>query len=631
MLYKACVIALLACSISRGSGSPLPRPIGRLRAGGARIAMAAIGTANQPEYSYVPYRMKEVVPREAISMVRFRQIVVGTRELADEIKAAVLTNQMQFGELAELISIDPSKESGGDVGFLYTKKENPDRGVPPEIINRCIYLNKGEIDVMKIRRNDMDTYHIIQLLDSVNDLELTAKKRRIDFLRRNRDKNLTYTIDTFGCQMNTADSEKMEGQLLELGYVKAVEGSENNAGVVIINTCSIRDHAEQKVFSYIGPHALRKRNGEDVTLIVSGCVAQQESEKLVKRFPEIDIVMGPQYSNRLSTLLESSYDGFQIVATEPSYLYEDTITSRRRSDVTAFVNVIYGCNERCTYCVVPNTRGVEQSRNVVDIVNEVKELVAAGYQEVTLLGQNIDSWGRDFTPKQKFADLLGHVAQVDGLKRLRFLTSHPKYMSKSVIETVKAHSDVVMPNFNVPFQSGSNVILSNMKRGYTRERYLEIIDTIRTAIPDASITADCIVGFPGETEEQFQETLSLMASVKFDMLNTAAYSPRPNTPAGEWTNQLDDQTKQDRLQRINRLASEHALERSQRFVGRVESVLVEEVNIKNVQQVIGRLPHNRLVYFNGDISQLKGRSVPVRIVSSRPYSLLGELVDDVKC
>eukprot|EP00595_Chromulina_sp_UTEXLB2642_P002048 CAMPEP_0196763902 /NCGR_PEP_ID=MMETSP1095-20130614/4978_1 /TAXON_ID=96789 ORGANISM="Chromulina nebulosa, Strain UTEXLB2642" /NCGR_SAMPLE_ID=MMETSP1095 /ASSEMBLY_ACC=CAM_ASM_000446 /LENGTH=432 /DNA_ID=CAMNT_0042118123 /DNA_START=165 /DNA_END=1463 /DNA_ORIENTATION=+ len=429
-----------------------------------------------------------------------------------------------------------------------------------------------------------------------------------------------------GCQMNVADSERMESQLISLGYQSTIES--NKANVILLNTCSIRDHAEQKVYSYLGPHALRKRKGENVSIVVAGCVAQQEGELLTRRFPEIDIVMGPQYANRLSDLLETVIEsGDQIVATEPIYQMEDNIRPTRKSDVIAYVNVIYGCNEHCTYCVVPTTRGVEQSRTKDAIINEVKDLVSLGYREIMLLGQNIDSWGRDMTPKQRFADLLTAVGEVDGLERIRFITSHPKYMSERVILSVKSNSKI-MPCFNIPFQSGNNEILKLMRRGYTREKFLSIVNKIRYHLPDAAITADCIVGFPGETEEQYLDTLDLMEQVKFEQVHTAAYSPRPNTPAAEWSNQLSEEVKQDRLQRIKRLSGIHALERSERFVGRIQEVLVEDVNIKNPSQVYGRNPHSRIVFFDGSINELKGKIVPVEITAARPYGLNGVIVGD---
>lgn len=291
--------------------------------------------------------------------------------------------------------------------------------------------------------------------------------------------DLTYIMETMGCQMNLADSERMEGQLQALGIRPLEEGEDRNPDLVVLNTCSIRDHAEQKVYSYIGPHAKRKRDGEDVAIVVAGCVAQQEGEALLRRAPEVDLVMGPQYANRLADLLEDVSNGNQVVATEASHIMEDSTKPRRGSKVAAWVNVIYGCNERCTYCIVPTTRGVEQSRPPEIIVQEVEELVRQGYREVTLLGQNIDAYGRDMEPKRKFSDLIRTVGSVPGLERLRFVTSHPRYMSLGVIDAV-AETPSACESFHVPFQSGSNEILQTMGRGHTREKYLQIIDRIRT-------------------------------------------------------------------------------------------------------------------------------------------------------
>merc|ERR1719183_3323730 len=367
-----------------------------------------------------------------------------------------------------------------------------------------------------------------------------------------------------GCQMNSADSERIAGQLESMGMVR----TENSlaANVVVYNTCSIRDHAEQKVYSYIGPQAERKRKGESVAIVVAGCVAQQEGDKLLRRVPEIDLVMGPQYANRISDLLEDVINGNQVVATEAVPISEDMTKPRRDSEISAWVNIIYGCNERCTYCVVPTTRGVEQSRPRDSIKKEMQVLASQGYREVTLLGQNIDAWGRDMEPKQKFADLLDYVSDVEGIERIRYVTSHPRYMSLAVVEAVSRHKKLAKC-FHIPFQAGDDEILRAMGRGHTVAQYLNIVDRIRALCPDAAITADVIVGFPGETEEQFQNSLTLMETVKFDTVNTASYSPRPNTPAASWDNQISEEVKSDRLQRIMRLGKTHALERSQRYLG----------------------------------------------------------------
>jgi tRNA-2-methylthio-N6-dimethylallyladenosine synthase len=440
-----------------------------------------------------------------------------------------------------------------------------------------------------------------------------------------------YHITTFGCQMNKADSERMAGILEDMGF----EFSEdpNNADLILYNTCSIRDNAEQKVYSYLGRQAKRKHEKPDLTLIVAGCVAQQEGEALLRRVPELDLVMGPQHANRLKDLLESVFDGNQVVATESVHVMEDITQPRRDSTVTAWVNVIYGCNERCTYCVVPNVRGVEQSRTPEAIRAEMVELGRQGYKEVTLLGQNIDAYGRDLPGAtaegrhlHNFTDLLDYVHDVPGIERLRFATSHPRYFTERLI---KACSELpkVCEHFHIPFQSGDNDLLKAMSRGYTHEKYRRIIDTIRRYMPDASISADAIVGFPGETEAQFENTLKLVEDIGFDLVNTAAYSPRPGTPAALWNNQLSEEIKSDRLQRLNHLVNIKAAERSQRYFGRIEEVLVEDQNTKDPSQVMGRTGGNRLTFFRGDIQELKGQLVKVKITEVRPFSLTGEPVE----
>ncbi|NMG21379.1 tRNA (N6-isopentenyl adenosine(37)-C2)-methylthiotransferase MiaB [Brasilonema bromeliae] len=440
-----------------------------------------------------------------------------------------------------------------------------------------------------------------------------------------------YHITTFGCQMNKADSERMAGILEDMGF----EWSEdpNQADLILYNTCSIRDNAEQKVYSYLGRQAKRKHEQPDLTIVVSGCVAQQEGEALLRRVPELDLVMGPQHTNRLQDLLQQVFDGNQVVATEPVHIMEDITKPRRDSTVTAWVNVIYGCNERCTYCVVPNVRGVEQSRTPQAIRTEIEEIGRLGFKEVTLLGQNIDAYGRDLpgvTPEGRhlhtLTDLLYYVHDVEGIERIRFATSHPRYFTERLIKAC-AELPKVCEHFHIPFQSGDNEVLKRMSRGYTHEKYRRIIDTIRQYMPDASISADAIVGFPGETEEQFENTLKLVEDIGFDLLNTAAYSPRPGTPAAIWDEQLSEETKSDRLQRLNHLVAIKAAERSQRYMGRVEEVLVEDQNSKDKTQVMGRTRGNRLTFFAGDINELKGKLVKVRITEVRAFSLTGEPVE----
>ncbi|MCA2621247.1 MULTISPECIES: tRNA (N6-isopentenyl adenosine(37)-C2)-methylthiotransferase MiaB [unclassified Microcystis] len=436
-----------------------------------------------------------------------------------------------------------------------------------------------------------------------------------------------YHITTFGCQMNKADSERMAGILEDLGFQWSEDA--NEADLILYNTCTIRDNAEQKVYSYLGRQAKRKQTQPDLTLIVAGCVAQQEGEQLLRRVPEVDLIIGPQHANRLGDLLQQVFDGSQVVATEPIHIMEDITKPRRDSNITAWVNVIYGCNERCTYCVVPGVRGVEQSRTPAAIRAEMDQLGQQGYQEITLLGQNIDAYGRDLPGVtasgrnlHNFTDLLYYVHDVAGIERLRFATSHPRYFTERLIKACQ-ELPKVCEHFHIPFQSGDNDILKAMKRGYTQEKYRQIIANIRDLMPDAAISADAIVGFPGETEAQFENTLKLVDEIGFDQLNTAAYSPRPGTPAAIWDNQLSEQVKSDRLQRLNHLVATKAAERSQRYLGRIEEILVEDVNPKDAGQVMGRTRGNRLTFFTGNIEELRGTFVKVKITEVRPFSLTG--------
>ncbi len=428
--------------------------------------------------------------------------------------------------------------------------------------------------------------------------------------------------------MNKADSERMAGVLENMGFQWS--DTPDDANLILYNTCTIRDNAEQKVYSYLGRQAKRKHAEPDLTLVVAGCVAQQEGDDLLRRVPEVDLVMGPQHANRLEDLLDQVAAGQQIVATEPIHIVEDITKPRRDSTVTAWVNVIYGCNERCTYCVVPGVRGVEQSRTPEAIRNEMVQLGEQGFKEVTLLGQNIDAYGRDLpgvTPEGRhqhnLTDLLYFVHDVPGIERIRFATSHPRYFTERLIQAC-CELPKVCEHFHIPFQSGDNDVLKAMSRGYTQEKYRRIIDRIRDLMPDASISADAIVGFPGETEAQFENTLKLVEEIEFDQLNTAAYSPRPRTPAALWENQLSEEVKADRLQRLNHLVGLKAGVRSQRYANRIEEVLVEDQNPKDPTQVMGRTRGNRLTFFPGNIEELRGRIVAVKVTEVRSFSLTGQ-------
>ena len=441
----------------------------------------------------------------------------------------------------------------------------------------------------------------------------------------------SYWITTFGCQMNKADSERMAGILESMGYSPA--SAELDADLVLYNTCTIRDNAEQKVYSYLGRQARRKHHNPNLTLIVAGCVAQQEGESLLRRVPELDLVMGPQHANRLETLLTQVNSGQQVVATEEHHILEDITTARRDSSICGWVNVIYGCNERCTYCVVPSVRGREQSRYPEAIHLEMEGLAAQGYKEITLLGQNIDAYGRDLPGiaengrrKNTLTDLLHHVHDVEGIERIRFATSHPRYFTDRLIDAC-ADLPKLCEHFHIPFQSGDNDVLRAMARGYTVDRYRRIIDRIRQRMPDASLSADVIVAFPGETDAQFRRTLDLIDAIGFDQVNTAAYSPRPNTPAANWDNQLEEDVKVARLQEINALVERCARERNARYTGRIEEILAEGINPKDRSQLMGRTRTNRLTFFSSEgpdgVRYGAGDLVKVNIDVVRSFSLSG--------
>ncbi len=445
--------------------------------------------------------------------------------------------------------------------------------------------------------------------------------------------NGSYWITTFGCQMNKADSERMAGTLERMGYIRADD--ELNADLVLYNTCTIRDNAEQKVYSFLGRQAKRKHKTPNLKLVVAGCLAQQEGASLLRRVPELDLVMGPQHVNNLENLLGKVDLGNQVAATEETFISEDITSARRESSICGWVNIIYGCNERCSYCVVPSVRGKEQSRYPNAIKNEIQKLADDKFKEITLLGQNIDAYGRDLPGTTKegrkentLTDLLYYIHDVEGIRRIRFATSHPRYFSKRLIQACY-ELDKVCEHFHIPFQSGNDEILKQMSRGYTIKKYKYIIDNIRSLMPNASITADAIVAFPGETEQQYQDTLKLISDIGFDQVNTAAYSPRPNTPAAVWSNQLSEEVKKARLREINDLVEKTARSRNQRYINNIESILIEGLNPKNSSQIMGRTRTNRLTFVeipkNINFNFSFGDEINVIINEARPFSLTGEL------
>ena len=406
----------------------------------------------------------------------------------------------------------------------------------------------------------------------------------------------TYAIINYGCQMNESDSEHYAGQLLDLGYEASADYE--HADVVVINTCCVRENAEKKILGKIGEMKRLKRENPDMVLCVAGCMAQEWGKDLQKKYPQVDLVLGTAHVNNFSSILqnhlaghgraESVYDDLTIMPQE----FEGSFV--RKSSFAAWVPIMYGCNNFCTYCIVPYVRGRERSRSAEAICHEIEKAVALGYKEFTLLGQNVNSYGKDRGEEEGFSKLLELVDAIPGVERIRYMTSHPRDMSEAVVRTI-AESQHICKNFHIPVQSGSSRIMKAMNRGYDRERYLKLVETIRRCVPDAVITTDLIVGFPGETEKDFEETLDLLRTVEYDDAFTFIYSPRKGTPAAGFGAQVPDAVKHERLDRLMALQNEICLKRNKRLVGRTLAVMVEGPSKSNPAMLSGRTDGNDLV------------------------------------
>ena len=433
-----------------------------------------------------------------------------------------------------------------------------------------------------------------------------------------------YYILTYGCQMNVRDSEIIAGLLEAMGCTAA--NTMENAGIILFNTCSVRHSAENKVYGKLGEIAALKRKNPETLIAFGGCMAQlpQVREKLKKS--GIDVVFGTHNIHELPYLIATARAKKQPVyqVWEQEGMVVETTPSQRRPGLSAYVNIMYGCNNFCSYCIVPYTRGRERSRQPEDIIKELEEIASQGYREVTLLGQNVNSYGHGLEKDVDFADLLGMASSVEGIERIRFTTSHPKDMSDKLIDSV-AVLPKVCEHIHVPLQAGSNEVLRRMNRHYTREHYLELTQKIRQRIPGVAITSDLIVGFPGETEEDFLDTLDMVKKVRFEAAFTFMYSPRSGTRAAGWEEQLDLEEKKERLQRLNQVQYQIATEINQSMQGSIKEVLVEGPSKTNPEKLTSRTRTNQIVIFSGPID-LIGQLINVRIIEARTFSLFGELV-----
>lgn len=430
-------------------------------------------------------------------------------------------------------------------------------------------------------------------------------------------------IETLGCQMNKSDAERMYGMLEHLDYTQTEEPRE--ADMLVINTCSIRQLSEDKAYSQIGVWGKWKKSRPDLKIVFAGCVAQQAGEKLFRRAPYVDLVLGTQRLYELPELVKRIENGERVVSVEEKPYKENSTQIKRVKGVNAWIPIMEGCNNFCTYCIVPYTRGRERSRAPEFIINEIKKALEEGFKEITLLGQNVDSYGKDLEPHQNLSWLLGQINSLDGKFRIRFVTSYPTDITEELINTV-IELDKVCEYFHIPMQSGDDYILKKMNRRYDYATYKQICDNIRSRIPDVTITSDFIAGFPGETEEQFQNTLKAMSELELDYSNTAAYSPREKTVAAKWVDlYVPEDVKTERLARLNEHNRACCLKSNQKYVGREMEVLVEKFEEdKNI--ITGRTRNNKIVHIPCE-KDLTGEFVNVTITSARTWYLRGEIIN----
>lgn len=434
---------------------------------------------------------------------------------------------------------------------------------------------------------------------------------------------LTCHITTFGCQMNAKDSEKLLGILEEMGYI---ETEDENADFVLFNTCTVRENANLKVYGHLGHLKKIKQKNPYMLIGLCGCMMQEKLvvQKIQESYKFVDLIFGTHNIFKLAELMKQCVDSKSMIVDiwqDTDQIVED-LPSERKFSFKCGVNIMYGCNNFCSYCIVPYVRGRERSRNPKDIIREIENLVADGVVEVMLLGQNVNSYGKNLEEPMTFAQLLREIEKIEGLERIRFMTPHPKDLSDDLIE-VLATSKKVCNHVHLPVQSGSSEILRKMNRHYTKEQYLELVERIRAKVPNVSFTTDIIVGFPGETEEDFLETVDVVEKVNYDSCYTFIYSKRTGTPAATMDNQVPEDVIKDRFSRLLKVVGESSKKNINRYVGQTMEVLVEGVNDHDDSMVTGRLTNNVLVHFPGG-EELIGKIVPVVLKEAKGFYYIGE-------
>ena len=447
-------------------------------------------------------------------------------------------------------------------------------------------------------------------------------------------------IETFGCQMNKADTEHLLGLLDEIDY-KHTENI-NEADLVIFNTCTIREAANHRLYSNLGMLKKKKKHNPNLLIGIAGCLAQDKQKWLLSNFPYINLVLGTNNIQELPELVKRAERGEKICEIKEELPLElPELPIIRQTKVTAWVNVILGCNFNCTYCIVPSVRGRERSRRPEDILKEVKTLAEEGFKEITLLGQNVTAYGYDLdsnyskekavfgyipmNPQYSLGKLIRYIHDVEGIERIRFLTGHPFHVTNELIDSV-AELPKACEYFHIPMQSGDDTVLKRMARVYSIDKYRKMVEKIRAKMPAAAVTSDFIVGFPGETEEQFLNTVKIVQEIEFDACNTAAYSPRPNTPSADWDKQLSDEEKNSRLRYLNSIINDLLEKKNKNCLNTVQEILVEGVSSRNETRLSGRTRANKLVNFEGDES-LIGKLINIKITGVKPWSLHGELTN----
>jgi tRNA-2-methylthio-N6-dimethylallyladenosine synthase len=438
----------------------------------------------------------------------------------------------------------------------------------------------------------------------------------------------SYEVRTYGCQMNSHDSERLSGLLEDAGYLPGVPGETD---VVVFNTCAVRENADNKLYGNLGTMLAKKEANPNFQIAVGGCLAQKDRDTIIKKAPWVDVVFGTHNMGSLPTLLERARHNreAQVEIIEALEIFPSNLPTKRDSLYAGLVSISVGCNNSCTFCIVPQLRGKEKDRRPGEILSEIKALVEDGVIEITLLGQNVNTYGVEFGERGAFAKLLRACGEIEGLERVRFMSPHPAAFTDDVIDAM-VETPNVMPHLHMPLQSGSNEVLKNMKRSYRSDKYLGILDRVRKAIPDAAITTDIIVGFPGESEQDFQDTMSVATESAFSMAYTYQYSIRPGTPAGEMANQIPKEVVQDRYERLIAHVNEIAWQENKKQLGKSVEVLVanhEGRKDAQTQRLTGRSRDNRLVHFETPADQAEPRPgdlVTVTVTDAKPYFLFAD-------